>query len=237
MSLTPITPTNEASVTLLLERTHENLVEAIRRTDIVQLSVIKAQTATVHEATKQLGLSKDIQFDAEEMVRRSEFWLGKAIRAGQIDGTIATRERNLRNVEVDHPDFETRPVTDFGTKGELYGSARATGLLDVADGFADEADFEAALTDARAEGNLSRANVARKAREQSDAPRASRRKPLPDFARDAGWELRKAVERLERIAADDRFGANKELVASHLRGHLNNAVEVCQDLLDRINNT
>jgi len=67
------------------------------------------------------------------------------------------------------------------------------------------------------------------------ATRAKPRKPLPDVARDAGWELRKAVERLERITADDRFGANKEQVASQLRGHLTNAVEVCQTLLDRIN--
>ena len=62
-----------------------------------------------------------------------------------------------------------------------------------------------------------------------------RRNPLTDQARDAGWDLRKSVERLERIAADDRFNPNKEAMASHLRGHLTNAIEVCQDLLDRIN--
>lgn len=65
--------------------------------------------------------------------------------------------------------------------------------------------------------------------------KAPRRRPLPDAARDAGWELRKSVERLERIAADDRFAANKDQVAAHLRGHLNHAIEVCQDLLDRVN--
>lgn len=66
-------------------------------------------------------------------------------------------------------------------------------------------------------------------------PAGPRRKPLPDQARAAGWELRKAVERLERIAANDRFTANKEAMAPHLRSHLTNAIEVCQDLLDRIN--
>ncbi len=65
--------------------------------------------------------------------------------------------------------------------------------------------------------------------------RATPRKPLPDVAANAGWDLRKAVERLQRIAADDRFAANKEQVASQLRSHLTHAVEVCQDLLDRIN--
>lgn len=66
-------------------------------------------------------------------------------------------------------------------------------------------------------------------------PQKPRRKPLTDAARDAGWELRKAVERLQRIAEDDRFSRNKEEVTPHLRGHLINAVEVCQDLLDQIN--
>lgn len=72
--------------------------------------------------------------------------------------------------------------------------------------------------------------------EDEAGPPKVRRNPLPDQARSAGWELRKAVERLERIAADDRFNANKEQVAPHLRSHLTNAIEVCQDLLDRINN-
>ena len=66
-------------------------------------------------------------------------------------------------------------------------------------------------------------------------PATPKRRPITDQARDAGWELRKAVERLERIADDDRFTANKSKVAPHLRGHLTNAIEVCQDLLDRIN--
>jgi len=66
-------------------------------------------------------------------------------------------------------------------------------------------------------------------------PRKTNRKPLPKQFDTAGWELRKAIERLERLTADDRFDTNKEAVAPHLRGHLTNAIEVCQDLLDRLN--
>jgi transposase len=69
-----------------------------------------------------------------------------------------------------------------------------------------------------------------------DAKKPNRR-ALSESARDAGWDLRKVVERLERIAADDRFAANKELMAPHLRSHLTTAIEVCQDLLDRITTT
>lgn len=67
-------------------------------------------------------------------------------------------------------------------------------------------------------------------------PVKPRRKPLTDTARDAGWDLRKSAERLQRIADDDRFGANKDEVAAHLRGHLTYAIEVLADLLDRIDN-
>lgn len=66
-------------------------------------------------------------------------------------------------------------------------------------------------------------------------PKTPRRRPITDQARDAGWDLRKTIEKVERIAEDDRFPANKEQVTAHLRGHLLFAVEVCQDLLDRLN--
>lgn len=46
--------------------------------------------------------------------------------------------------------------------------------------------------------------------------------------------LRKDIERLERIFADDRFTQYKQQVAAQLRGHLKYAAEVCQDLLGRL---
>src|SRR5690606_19560440 len=67
-------------------------------------------------------------------------------------------------------------------------------------------------------------------------PSKPRRRPVIDVARDAGFELRKSIERVERLTEDYRFARNKNEVASHLRGHLSYAVEVCQDLLDRTNN-
>lgn len=63
-----------------------------------------------------------------------------------------------------------------------------------------------------------------------------KRRPITDVARDTGWELRRVVEKLERLAADDRFNPNKTEVAPHLRGHLEYATEVLADLLGRINN-
>ena len=65
--------------------------------------------------------------------------------------------------------------------------------------------------------------------------RTPQRKPLTDAARDIGWELRKATEKLQRLTEDDRFTRNKKEVAAHIRGHLMFTVESCQDLLDILN--
>jgi hypothetical protein len=61
---------------------------------------------------------------------------------------------------------------------------------------------------------------------------APRRSSLADDARAAGWQFRKAVERMERIAADDRFPTQREQVAAEWTGHLLYAIDVCQDFLD-----
>ena len=62
-----------------------------------------------------------------------------------------------------------------------------------------------------------------------------KRTPLPDLAKDVGWELRRAVEKLERIIDDDRYRANRDAIALHLRPHLNHAASTCQTILDELN--
>ena len=69
-----------------------------------------------------------------------------------------------------------------------------------------------------------------------DAPAPKpKRAPLRKSVDDAAWNLRRATERLARVVADDRFDPQKSEMATLLRGHLEDAVSVCQDLLDRIN--
>ncbi len=216
------------------------LSEAVDFMPINEVATLKAQVATIQTATRELGMSKEAQELAAEAVRRAEWALGRAMRKGQAEGSIrehgekATTRNQHGGVVVQHDNSKASPQ-DYATRGELYGSRQTPGILAIADAAPTAERFDAALTEARAEGNLSRANVARKARESVDAePTKPRRRPLPDAARDAGWDLRKSVERLERIATDDRFSANAEQVAPHLRSHLNHAIEVCQDLLARI---
>lgn len=61
------------------------------------------------------------------MVRRAEYALGKAIRKGQAEGTVASQGGTLipgayqRGLDVEVHDNEARRVTDFGKRGELYG--------------------------------------------------------------------------------------------------------------------
>lgn len=67
-------------------------------------------------------------------------------------------------------------------------------------------------------------------------PPKPKRRPITDQARDAGWEIRKATERIERILSDDRFSRNKDEMATSMRGHLEYVIESCQGFLDQINN-
>lgn len=62
-------------------------------------------------------------------------------------------------------------------------------------------------------------------------PQQPRRSPLPEAANRAGWELRKAVERIQTIFADDRFPNHREQMTAGLRSHLSYATETLPSLL------
>ena len=151
----------EAAVTQYLTDARDRLAVALQATGPEAVAALKAEIATAAEATKQLGLSKEIQQDAQEMVRRAEYALGKAIRAGQERGEISRKGDN----GVGFTPGEKASATTFGTPGEIYGSsAEKPGVLQLVDEVTDS-EFEAAISGARAEGNLSRANVVRKIKE------------------------------------------------------------------------
>jgi hypothetical protein len=52
------------------------------------------------------------------------------------------------------------------------------------------------------------------------APITAKRRPLSEQAKDAGWEIRRAAERIARIVGDDRLPMNRQQVSSALRNHL-----------------
>jgi hypothetical protein len=57
------------------------------------------------------------------------------------------------------------------------------------------------------------------------ASSTAKRKPLTESAKDAGWEIRRAAERIARIVGDDRLPTNKQQVSSALRNHLHFVAE------------
>ena len=65
-------------------------------------------------------------------------------------------------------------------------------------------------------------------------PPASRRKPITDQAEDAGWDIRKAAERIGRILNDDRYATNCDQVGVLLRGNLLFARDQITAALDRL---
>jgi hypothetical protein len=61
-----------------------------------------------------------------------------------------------------------------------------------------------------------------------------KRRPLTDQSNDAGWELARAVEKIERIITDDRMSANREVVSNHLKQHLINSIDKLTILLNTL---
>ena len=65
-------------------------------------------------------------------------------------------------------------------------------------------------------------------------PKAAPRRALPDQFFDAAYDLTKAVERIERLAEDDRFTQNAEKVAAKHRSDLLRAIDALQRVADRL---
>ena len=153
-------------VVALLTHARDWLATAVEVTGPAEIAQAKAALVLADTYARELQLSKDIQMDSTEMVRRAEYALGRAIRKGQDEGTIAAKgnpsganghgEGNLRVPQKSSP-------YDFAKHTELYGDGRegGNGVLAMADNATPER-FEEAITEARGEDNLSRANVVRK---------------------------------------------------------------------------
>ena len=201
-ALAPVNTGSEVAVTSYLAQARDWLARAVDETGPEQIAAAKAEIATAAEATKQLGLAKEIQEDAIEMVRRADYALGKAIRRGQEEGTVARLgdgrgERSVQGTNLSSP-------TDFASDVELYDrpSQGKYGILSLAEATPEE--FEVALEKARAEGNLSRANVARKVKGGSAAPSPAEPSRL------------KATERVEQIRELAEQGKTSEQIARSL---------------------
>lgn len=161
----------EVAVTRMLSEARSWLAHAVEATEPVEIANFKARVATWAEATKQLNLSKEIRLDAQEMVRRAEIGVGESIRRGQANGTvnrlgskphgITPYEREGRPVAGSLPQENSSSVS---VREIVPNANEIVDIYVMAD--ADPMVREQAISDAKSEGNLSRANVVRKIKGQ-----------------------------------------------------------------------
>ena len=157
-----------AFVVQACQRAKAWLTEALEHGEIEQIAEIKSQAEAVRVYTTQKQLGKDAQLAAAEIVRRAERGIGVAIRRGQANGQIAKRGdrggRGAPGVHGGNPG--DRRGDHLGSPAGFFrhGDERADAYA-MTDGVSDT-EFEDSLGEAKAEGNLSRANVVRKIRQR-----------------------------------------------------------------------
>jgi hypothetical protein len=207
------------------ERARAWLREALEHGEIEQIAEVKSQAEAVRVYTAQKQLGKDAQLAAAEIVRRAERGIGVAIRRGQQNGAIRRRgDHGGRAAGNGDGNTIYRPgPADYATTGELRGNG--AGIYHMTDGVSDE-DFEEALAKAKAEQDLSRANVVRKIwQRRSSSPGSGEQIPAPaDRSSAAAQARRKLIGELagrgmssRQIA--DQLGIGDDRVRAVARAH------------------
>lgn len=165
-----------AYITAALVESRKWLHLATESTNPRPFAEIKAWAASIAEYARQKGLASEIVADGQEMLRRAERAVGQAVRNGQEAGEVRrkgdkthagpyTRVR-LGNVETIQPHIR-EPKDSLPSPGSFFNHDGSAWSDSYAMAAVPGEHFEAALTEARSEGNLSRANVVRKVKGQA----------------------------------------------------------------------
>ncbi len=227
-ALSRLTPEQQVdTVTGMLVQANVGLLVAIAAQDLPGIVEAKQKASTIQEITKQLRMGKEMSLHAAEFVRRAERGLGVAIREGQArnevlrpgqkNGHSGGHDRHTLTPPVNG---EVKPSpTDFATPSELSGANKpGEGIYAMTDGVSDE-QFEEAIAEARDEGNLSRANVARKAK-----AKAQKKEPIdaddPLIDAEVESDPKPAAPPKKRLTKHD----STEMLAN-INGMLNGIVE------------
>jgi len=203
------------------------LREALEHGEIEQIAEIKSQAEAVRVYTAQKQLGKDAQLAATEIVRRAERGIGLAIRRGQHNGEIAKRgdrgSRGAPGVHGGNPGDRRGDHLDSSGSFFRHGDERADAYA-MTDGVSDT-DFEDVLGEAKAEGNLSRANVVRKIRQRRGTlPSADGQIPDPaDRSPEAAARRRELIGQFAATGMSsqqigDRLGISDDRVRQVARG-------------------
>lgn len=195
------------SVVEFLENSKWALDVAVEMSGPSDVANIKAQIVMADTYARELHLSKDIQEQAREMVRRAEYALNRSIRKGQEAGTIATGTEakshagKVRQLGADYAELNPPKPTPSSFMDRHEWNNTQGGISDLD---AEPEQFEQAIEQAKAEGNLSRANVVRKVKGQNaDAPvtRQQRADVIADLA-SRGYSSRQMADQVG--VRDDR---------------------------------
>ena len=180
------------------QRARTWLREALEHGDINQIAELKSQAEAVRVYTVQKQLGKDAQLAAAEIVRRADRGLAQAVRRGQEDGRVRRREDGGWNARHLDGTGGTNKMSSGDYLG--YGHTRSD-VYAMTDGVPDR-EFEDALTQAKEEGNLSRANVVRKIRQQRFPPGRDDSERVPEPADRSSAAAARRVELIGRWAGD-----------------------------------
>lgn len=142
-------------------------------------------------------------------------------------GTVHA-DRQVFSSEQVTPEPQSGGVIHWAGDATQYMSVTAAEAQQIADALNRDEEPAPALVEA------SKKITGMDGKQYTRPEKKQNRRPLNDSANDAGWNLRKAMEKVERIREDDRYSRNKKEVAAHLRGHLMYVIETCQGFLDDI---
>ena len=167
-------------VVMALERGKSWLAEALAHGDLDALVNVKGYAETLRVATVQKQLGHDAVLSATELVRRAERCIGLGIRAGQEAGEIRSSVHSDGGPRTDY-EKENGQHVHVDRVGDTNAISSPTQFVPepreridiyrLTDNVSDE-QFEEAIEEAKAEKNLSRANIVRKVKSEKRDDRA-----------------------------------------------------------------
>lgn len=212
----------ELTLSKLIVEVHDWLTAAMDdpTVPVSEFANTRAYVTDIVAAVRRFNLGNDVRFDALLVQRLSERAVGKAVRVAQAAGELGSLKTNNpgnRGKKLPSP----FPYIGAGTTAHL--------IYQMTDGVTD-AQFNAVLNEARAEGNLTRGYIVRKITEVQTGKKVDARPDLIESVRELAEQLRRITVKLRKLQNDDRLERNKAEVAARMRFYVVDAEIVCTAL-------
>lgn len=220
-----VAPDPTGYVVSLCEQATHALAEPVTFDEASGLLMAVRRAERLLAFTRDAALGREAGLAATEVLRRLERALAVAVIHGQHTGRV-----QVRGARSDAPS----PEEFLGAPGHRSSGLRVMALI------GDE-EFDRVVGEARRDGRLARAELLRRlgapatvAPSEAKPGTKRKRRPLPETAEDAGWELRRATDRVERVLEDSRYGEHREQIDPRLSAHLGHCVEALRAALSTV---